>query len=135
MVAQNTSQKAGTDNPRAKPRNSGLDCKLQRVCYGEPAPIALVPQTHAQDGQLASHRARAPPGHCPVPPMVGTKNITALLRCGVAIWPMSARGLGCVKTPALAADVETFWRNCISGSRRCCTPRDSMPCGRIGFSP
>ena len=26
-------------------------------------------------------------------------------------------GLGCVKTPALAADVETFWRNCISESR------------------
>jgi hypothetical protein len=24
---------------------------------------------------------------------------------------MSALGLGCVKTPALAADVETFWRN------------------------
>ena len=40
---------------------------------------------------------------------------------------MSGRGLGCVKTPALAADVETFWRNCISESRRYCTPLGSMP--------
>src|SRR5258708_8711361 len=94
MVAQNTSQNARTDNPRAKPINSGLDCKLQRVCYGEPAPIALVPQTHAQDGQLASHRARAPPGHCPVPPMVGTKNIPPLLPPAVPICPISALALG-----------------------------------------
>src|SRR5262249_21303615 len=37
------------------------------------------------------------------------------------------QGLHCVKTPALAADVETFWRNCISESRRYCTPLGSMP--------
>src|SRR5262249_18176789 len=40
---------------------------------------------------------------------------------------MTASGLGCVKTPALAADVETFWRNCISESRRYCTVLGSMP--------
>src|SRR5262245_62374601 len=33
-----------------------------------------------------------------------------LLHCGSSTCLMSAQGLGCVKTPALAADVETFWR-------------------------
>src|SRR6516162_6687612 len=48
--------------------------------------------------------------------------------------PMSASGLGCAKTPALALHVETSRSNCISESQIILHPPGSMPCWRIVFS-
>src|SRR5262249_39562474 len=47
---------------------------------------------------------------------------------------MSALGLGCAKTPAPAAHVETSRRNCAPWSRIVLRARCSIPCRRIVFS-
>ena len=47
---------------------------------------------------------------------------------------MSASGLGCVKTPTLAARVETSRRNCIPESQIILHTRSVMPSWRIVFS-
>jgi len=47
---------------------------------------------------------------------------------------MSEMGLGRVKTPALAAHVETSRSNCISESQIILHTRGLMPCWRIVFS-
>src|SRR5262249_1361447 len=47
---------------------------------------------------------------------------------------MSALGLGCAKTPASAAHVETSRRNCAPWSRMMLRARCSIPCWRIVFS-
>src|SRR5260370_21588962 len=47
---------------------------------------------------------------------------------------MSAQGLGCAKTPALAPHVEISLINCISESQNILHTRGSMPCWRIVFS-
>src|SRR5262249_25397664 len=51
-----------------------------------------------------------------------------------AKWLMSALGLGCAKTPALALHVETSRSNCISESQIILHTPGSMPCWRIVFS-
>jgi hypothetical protein len=48
--------------------------------------------------------------------------------------PMTVQGLGCAKTPALAAHVEISLINCISESQIILHARGSMPCWRIVFS-
>src|SRR5262249_56446720 len=48
--------------------------------------------------------------------------------------PMSAQGLGCTKTPALALQAEISLINCISESQNILHTRGSMPCWRIVFS-
>jgi hypothetical protein len=48
--------------------------------------------------------------------------------------PMSESGLGCAKTPAPAAHVETSQRNCAPWSRIVLRARCSIPCWRIVFS-
>src|SRR5262249_13961106 len=40
----------------------------------------------------ADERDELAPFHCPVPPVLRTKDSTALLRCGISIWLMSAGG-------------------------------------------
>ena len=47
---------------------------------------------------------------------------------------MSGQGLGCAKTPAPAAHVETSRRNCAPWSRIVLRARCSIPCWRIVFS-
>src|SRR6266516_709801 len=54
--------------------------------------------------------------------------------CGNLVRPMSQVGLGRVKTPALAAHVETSRSNCISESQIILHTRGLMPCWRIVFS-
>src|SRR5262249_10240286 len=48
--------------------------------------------------------------------------------------PMSGVGLGCVKTPTLAARVETSRRNCIPENQIILHTRGVMPSWRIVFS-
>ena len=48
--------------------------------------------------------------------------------------PRSESGLGCAKTPAPAAHVETSRRNCAAWSRIVLRARCSIPCWRIVFS-
>jgi len=57
-----------------------------------------------------------------------------LLRCESLEPPMSQLGLGCAKTPAPAAHVETSRRNCAPWSRIVLRARCSIPCWRIVFS-
>src|SRR2546427_12672166 len=47
---------------------------------------------------------------------------------------MTAWGLGCAKTPAVAPHVEISLSNCICGSQIILHKRRSMPCWRIVFS-
>src|SRR5260370_13850368 len=47
---------------------------------------------------------------------------------------MTASGLGCAKTPAVAPHVEISLSNCICGSQIILHKRRSMPCRRIVFS-
>src|SRR5258707_3532307 len=47
---------------------------------------------------------------------------------------MTAVGLGCAKTPAVAPHVELSLSNCICGSQIILHKRRSMPCRRIVFS-
>src|SRR6266436_10410457 len=56
------------------------------------------------------------------------------LHCGISTWLMSAWGLGCAKTPAVAPHVEISLSNCICGSQIILHKRRSMPCRRIVFS-
>jgi hypothetical protein len=56
------------------------------------------------------------------------------LHCRISIQPMSAPGLGCAKTPALAPHVEISLINCISESQNILHTRGSMPGWRIVFS-
>src|SRR5262249_15950286 len=111
-----------------------------------PLPLRVVPATHPNGNlphTLLRARRQRPRRRCHTAeqrhelaafhqqflPCFEAEGSTAgdLLHCGISKEPLSAVGLGCVKTPALAADVETFWRKCISESRRYCTPLGSMP--------
>jgi len=56
------------------------------------------------------------------------------LHCGISVPSMSAMGLGCAKTLAPAAHVETSRRNCAPRSRIVLRARCSIPCRRIVFS-
>src|SRR2546430_17068392 len=56
------------------------------------------------------------------------------LHCEKLETRMSAWGLGCAKTPAPAAHVEPFRRNCASWSRMMLRAQCSIPCWRIVFS-
>src|SRR5258707_11107450 len=47
---------------------------------------------------------------------------------------MTAVGLGCAKTPAVAPHVEISLSNCVCGSQIVLHKRRSMPCRRIVFS-
>ena len=40
--------------------------------------------------RAAEQRDEIAPLHCPVPPVLRPKDSTALLRCGISLWPMSA---------------------------------------------
>src|SRR5262245_25530140 len=57
-----------------------------------------------------------------------------LLRCESLEPRMSLVGLGCAKTPAPVAHVETSRRNCAPWSRIVLRARCSIPCRRIVFS-
>src|SRR5262249_28588549 len=57
-----------------------------------------------------------------------------LPHCGISKQPLSAMGLGCAKTPALALHVEISGSNCISESQIILHTPGSMPCWRIVFS-
>ena len=56
------------------------------------------------------------------------------MHCRISIAAMTAQGLGCAKTPALAPHVEISLINCISESQNILHTRGSMPCWRIVFS-
>src|SRR5260370_12462600 len=76
--------------------------------------------------------------HCQRLPCFGPNDSTPqygrrLLRCGISLRPMSAMGLGCAKTPAVAPHVEISLSNFICGSQIILHKRRSTPCRGILF--
>ncbi len=81
----------------------------------------------------APHPALAGCAHA-VSGHVAAVHIGSFLRRGNPDPRMSLVGLGCAKTPAPAAHVETSRRNCAAWSRIVLRARCSIPCWRIVFS-
>src|SRR5262245_29607675 len=65
---------------------------------------------------------------------IGKDQVRGSLRCENSIRSMSAWGLGCAKTPAVAPHVEISPDNCIPESQIILHSRGSTPCWRIVFS-
>src|SRR5262249_39678213 len=99
---------AGYLNEAGHSANQGQADRIGVSFHGEP--LVLLRVGHPQGQSITAQYSWS--GPCTA------ANVTPLT---------SELGLRCVKTPALAADVETFWRNCIFESRRYCTPLGSMP--------
>ena len=111
-------------------------------CRGEVEQARVVALIRTSPATVLTIEAVAGVSRCPAAKVLGTNlnrsesclGIRRSLHCKIWNRPMSAEGLGCANTPAPAAHVETYRRNCASWSRMMLRARRSMLCWRIVFS-
>ena len=95
--------------------------------YSDPAKVRIVLYC---DAVMSDH------DQCLFPQSSSASSVApeSPLHCGILARSLSAMGLGCVKTPTLAARVETSRRNCVPESQIILHTRGVMPSWRIVFS-
>ena len=131
-----TSQVVGVPMPLALEwylfRSTQPHPRKRSLLRNQRAPV--FPTSRLQSARTKNHQSRSENPGSGLAHHAFRRRSGSIVHCRISIAAMTAQGLGCAKTPALAPHVEISLINCISESQNILHTRGSMPCWRIVFS-